>query len=197
MGDWFQTIVDVEVGAEDAEHFAAEVRDWLISAGIVLSERTDCVLGAQVGHPPGPAAGQALEDPSEDDGWQRLWTKGLDITVGRAVFDAGQGEVEAVTCPHCAKELRLVDACWQLIDEAWAPFREVLTDWPEGLDGVIACRFCERPVEPTAWLWADDHLALGQLGFTFWNWPSLKQDFVDEIGRRLGGHRTALLAGKL
>ncbi|TDC91407.1 hypothetical protein [Actinomadura sp. 7K507] len=197
MGDWFQTIVDVEAGAEDADRLAARVRDWLISVEVVLAERTDCVLGAEVGHPPGPAAGQALEDPSSDDGWQGLWSNGLDITVGRRVFDAGQGEVEAVTCPHCMGAIRLIDDGWELIDEAWAPFREVLTDWPEGYDGVIACPSCDQPVEPTAWRWADDYFVLGHLGFTFWNWPPLKQDFVAEVGWRLGGHRTVLLAGKL
>jgi uncharacterized Zn-finger protein len=197
MGDWFQTIVDVEAGAEDADRLAARVRDWLISAGIVLAERTDCVLGAEVGHPPGLAVGQALEDPSSDDGWQRLWTNGLDVTVGRRVFDAGQGEPEAVTCPHCTTEIRLVDDRWQLIDEAWAPFREVFTEWSEGRDGVIACPSCGRPVEPSAWQWAGDCFALGHLGFTFWNWPELKQDFVAEVGRQLGGHRTVLLEGKL
>lgn len=197
MGDWFQTIVDVEAGAENADRCAARVRDWLTSAGIVLAERTDCVLGAEAGHPPGPAVGQALEDPSSDDGWQGLWTNGLDIIVGRTVFDAGQGDVEAVTCPHCTREIRLVDAHWATIEEAWAPFREVLTAWPEGDDGVIACLSCGEPVEPTAWRWADDYFALGHLGFTFWNWPQLKQDFVAEVSRRLGGHRVVLLAGKL
>ncbi|MEV4000607.1 hypothetical protein [Actinomadura sp. NPDC049753] len=197
MGDWFQKIIDVEAGAEDAERLAVRVRDWLISGGIVLAERTDCVLGAEGGHPPGPAVGQALEDPSSDDGWQSLWTNGLDITVGRTIFDAGQGDPVAVTCPHCTSEIRLVDDHWQPIDEAWAPFSEVFTEWSEGYDGVIACPSCGKPVEPSAWKWAEDYFALGHLGFTFWNWPELKQDFVAEVGRQLGGHRTVLLAGKL
>lgn len=197
MGDWFQTIVDVEAEAEDAERLANGVRDWLISEGVVLAERTDCVLGAVAGHPPGPAFAQALEDPSSDDGWRDLWSNGLDIAVGRTVFDAGQGEPEGVTCPHCAGEIRLVDDHWQPIDEAWTPFGEALSDWSDGVDDTIPCPSCDRPVEPAAWRWTDDYFVLGHLGFRFWNWPPLKQDFVAEVGRRSGGHRTVLLAGKL
>lgn len=55
MGDWFQTIVDAQVASQDAEGLASEVRDWLVSSGIVSSERTDCVLGSDLGYSPGPA----------------------------------------------------------------------------------------------------------------------------------------------
>lgn len=193
MGDWSQTIVDAEAGPQDADRLAARVRDWLVSAGIVLAERTDCVLGSELGHPPGPNAGRALEDPSSDQGWQGLWTNGLDITVGRRVFDAGQGEVEAVTCPHCAKRIRLDDDH----GEAWDLISDAFDEWLTGRDGVVACPSCGREVEPAAWRWPGDHFALGHLGFQFWNWPPLKQDFVAEVGRRLGGHRVVLLEGKL
>ncbi|OKI41301.1 hypothetical protein A6A29_38220 [Streptomyces sp. TSRI0281] len=37
----------------------------------------------------------------------------------------------------------------------------------------------------------------GHLGFTFWGWAELTSDFTGEVGLRLGGHRTVLLAGKL
>ncbi|MFB6876516.1 hypothetical protein [Streptomyces sp. NPDC056323] len=45
--------------------------------------------------------------------------------------------------------------------------------------------------------WEDDYYACGHLGFTFWGWAELTSDFTWEIGRKLGGHRTVLLAGKL
>ncbi|NEA23963.1 hypothetical protein [Actinomadura bangladeshensis] len=69
--------------------------------------------------------------------------------------------------------------------------------WAEGRDAVMPCSSCARSVELAAWEWADDYFALGYLGFTFWNWPPFRAEFVEEFGRRLGGHRVVLLAGKL
>jgi hypothetical protein len=76
-------------------------------------------------------------------------------------------------------------------------FDEVLNGWAEGRDVVICCPACARPVTPTSWKWAENYFVLGHLGFEFWNWPSLRAEFVAEFTRRLGGHRIALLAGKL
>ncbi|CAM5690697.1 hypothetical protein STENM223S_02905 [Streptomyces tendae] len=54
MGDHFQTIVDLDAGPDEAATYAERGLAWLISEGIVSAERTDCVLGAPLGHPPGP-----------------------------------------------------------------------------------------------------------------------------------------------
>lgn len=193
MGDWFQTIVDVQASHDEADALAAHVREWLISAGVVSAERTDCVLSADLGYPPGPDA-DAVVDPSS---WDVPWQGGLDITVGRTVFDAGQGEPMAVTCPYCSATVGLVDEYFELVDEAWEPFREVVHGWDEGRDVVIPCAACGRPVEPNSWKWADDYFALAHLGFRFWNWPPLRPEFVAEFTRHLADHRTVLLEGKL
>lgn len=43
----------------------------------------------------------------------------------------------------------------------------------------------------------NDYFAFGQLGFTFGNWTMLRDGCVAEFSRRLGGHRTVELGGKL
>lgn len=194
MGDWFQTIADVQASPQEAEALAAEVRDWLISSGVVSAERTDCVLGADLGHPPGPRAETAVDLSAST---VPFGGGGLDIITRRTVFDAGQGEPMAVACPYCSVTVDLVDESFELDHEAWEPFREVVHGWDEGRDVTIACPSCGRPVEPTAWKWADDYFALAHLGFTFWNWPELRPEFVAEFTRHLAGHRTVLLEGKL
>ncbi|MEU8802836.1 hypothetical protein [Spirillospora sp. NPDC048819] len=196
MGDYFQTLVDVQAGPDEAERLARDVLDWLVASGVVAAGRTDCVLGADLGHPPGPRA-DAVLDGEGYPSWRDLWTNGLDIATGRSVFDAGQGEPSAVSCPHCATTIELVDEGYELVREAWEPFGEAMTEWSEGRDGIIACPACTRAVEPAAWRWADDYFAFGHLGFTFWNWPPLRPEFVAEFTRRLAGHRTVLLDGKL
>ncbi|WP_371778443.1 hypothetical protein [Streptosporangium subroseum] len=193
MGDHFQVIVDVQASQQEADALAADVRGWLISSGVVSAERTDCVPSTDLGYPPGPRA-DAVVDLS---GWSVPWQDGLDITTGRTVFDAGQGEPMAVTCPYCSVTIDLVDEDFDLSYEAWEPFREVVHGWGEGRDVIIPCPACSRPVEPTSWKWAEDYFVLAHLGFTFWNWPPLRQEFVAEFTRRLADHRTALLEGKL
>lgn len=195
MGDWFRTIVDTEATPDEARGLAAGVLDWLIADGFVSAERTDCVLGADAGHAPGTRYGEAVQDP--DPALAALWSNGLHITVGRTVFDAGQGEPSAVTCPHCAAETPLVDAYWSPVEENWAPFGEAVAAWSEGDDAPVACPSCGRTAPVHTWHWAGDHFAFGHLGFTFWNWPALRPEFVADLSHRLGGHRTVLLEGKL
>ncbi|MFF0739025.1 hypothetical protein ACFYVL_01380 [Streptomyces sp. NPDC004111] len=195
MGDWFQTIVDTEAAPEEAQALAGNILDWLIADGVVAAERTDCVLGADAGHPPGTRFAEAVEDP--DPELVNVWSNGLHVAVGRTVFDAGQGEPSAVTCPHCAAETSLVDEYWSPIDEAWDRFRDAVGSWADGDDEPVACPSCTRTAPVHTWLWADDYFAFGHLGFTFWNWPVLRPEFVAEFSRRLGGHRTVLLGGKL
>lgn len=195
MGDWFQTIVDTEATSGEAQGLAANVLDWLIADGFISAERTDCVLGADAGHAPGTRYGEAVEDP--DPELVNVWSNGLHVTVGRTVFDAGQGEPSAVTCPHCATEMPLVDEHWSPIEERWARFEDAVGSWAEGHDEPVACPSCDRTAPVHTWLWADDYFAFGHLGFTFWNWPTLRPEFVVDFSRRLGGHRTVLLEGKL
>jgi hypothetical protein len=196
VGDWFQTIVDMQVAPQEADVLAAEVRGWLISSGIVLSERTDCVLGNDLGYPPGPCADEVVDASGWGYPWQDIWANGMDVTTGRTVFDGGQGEPMAVTCPHCSTEIELVNEDFELDDEVWAPFRDVVHGWDEGRDVIIPCPSCSRRVEPTAWKWADDYFNFGHLGFTFWNWPPFRPEFVVEFTRHLHGHRTVLIDGK-
>ncbi|SEN23712.1 hypothetical protein [Nonomuraea pusilla] len=197
MGDWFQTIVDVEATSEEAEALAAEVREWLVGSGVAAPERTPCVLDAELGHPPGPRAAEVADASGWSPDWPGSWSGGVSVLTGRTVFDGGQGDPTAVSCPHCSASVVLVDDCFELLDAAWAPFREVVHGWAEGRDVVLACPSCARPVAPAAWRWEDDYFAFGHLGFTFWNWPPLRPGFVSDLTARLHGHRVVLLDGKL
>jgi hypothetical protein len=113
MGDHFQTIIDLDAKADEAPQLGARVVEWLVTEGIVLAERTDCVLGAPLGHEPGPnwqravAAADADEDP-----WD-----GLAVHTERGIFDGGQGGPESVTCPLCETTTPLGEGAYEW-DEA-------------------------------------------------------------------------------
>ncbi|KPC66203.1 hypothetical protein [Streptomyces chattanoogensis] len=192
MGDYFDTVVDVDATAEDAPRLAAEVLSWLVAEGIVEPEPSAPAFDIEGdGYAPGPQCGKAFRgDPDR--------ALGLSLHVGRTVFDAGQGDPEAVTCPHCSARVELMDEDRDLDDEAWGLFAEAVQTWAGSEDPApVRCPSCGTSAPVHRWIWADDHFAFGHLGFAFWNWDALRPEFVAELTRRLGGHRSVELEGKL
>ncbi|GAB2753856.1 hypothetical protein [Streptomyces bullii] len=209
MGDYFQTIVDLDAGEDEAPRLAQRVVDWLVAEGIVLAEREDCVLGQPLGHPPGPHWERAAAEDDAD--WEP--TDGLAVHTGRTVFDGGQDAPEAVTCPRCATTTPLDADPHDLVpddadgsdqehpgtagDGVWPRFVAAITDWRRTGAAAVDCPACAQPVPLPEWVWADDCFAVGHLGFEFWNWPEFTPRFRTRIAELLDGHRTAYVWGKL
>ncbi|MFD8223213.1 hypothetical protein ACFV16_03465 [Streptomyces massasporeus] len=207
MGDYFQTIVDLDASAADAERLARRVVDRLVTEGIVLAERTDCVLGRPLGHPPGPSWARAVGDLDADE---EPWD-GLAVHIGRTVFDGGQDSPEAVTCPLCAATTPLESDPYDEFlpepdgrstaatdaEDPWPRFATALATWQTTGDAMVVCPACRCPAPLPDWTWTDDRLALGHLGFEFWNWPELTDDFRTRLSGLLDGHRTAYVWGKI
>jgi hypothetical protein len=180
VGDYFQVIADVDAGGDEAPRLAAGLLTWLVAAGIVGAERTDCVLGAPLGNPPGPRYESAVTAP--DERLRTRWTNGVEVFAGATVVDAGQGADDDPRCPHCETG----DPQWDAVQAAIAP-------WPAGRPGDVTCVGCGRTTPVGDWVpWA-----FARVGVRFWNWPPLRAEFVHETARRLGGHRVRVVDGKL
>jgi hypothetical protein len=54
---------------------------------------------------------------------------------------------------------------------------------------------CRQAVGLNDWIWHPPW-GFGCLGFTFWNWPELRPQFVADVSRRLD-HRVVRAHGKL
>ncbi|CAL9323853.1 MULTISPECIES: hypothetical protein [Streptomyces] len=191
MGNYFQTVVDLDATPADARTLADSGLDWLVREGIVRAELTDCVLGAPSGHPPGPSWAKAVDQ--ED--WEP--SGGLTIETGRTVFHCGQGDPRFAVCPHCAGRADFCTDRLEEIEGAWEPFGEAINAWSDTGSAAVTCPRCRRTGDLTAWTWSDDYFALGYLGFEFWDWPDFSPGFLEGLSRALGGHRTVLMAGKL
>jgi hypothetical protein len=175
VGDWCHWIADVEATEDEADDLAERVLDWLVAAEIVRPERTDCALGeADGGHAPGPAYPSAVKEPY--DGFLTQWANGLEIDLGRTVFYGKVREGDRFTCPRCA---------------SWLPIEVVVDaadEWADGGAAGLRCLGCGATAGLNEWHW-DSPWAFAMLGFRFWNWPRLTEDFLAELADRLG-HRT-------
>jgi hypothetical protein len=182
MGNYYQTIADLDAEEHSAEASVDCVRKSLISRGIIAPRQTDCVLGHSNGHAPGDNYTAAVEEPCSH--LFQLRTNGVAFIAKRSVFySCGVGEI-TLLCSSCAKQSP-VDSLW----------RNALDDWYTARGrGMLACVQCgiESPI--TEWQHAPP-FAFGCLGIEFWNWPPLRQEFVQTIGQLLG-HRLRLVYGK-
>jgi hypothetical protein len=185
MGDWFQIVVDEGVSFADAEQLSREILRWLTERGIVQAIPVQCVLGRdELGYPPGPNCGEAVEGLWHEHQLLDLRVNGLQVDIGRRVYHPMQGEI-SLFCPGCGIQSEFHDD-WQ----------SALLEWLKSKgDGILRCSKCEHTGSVTEWIY-DPPWGFGELGFTFWNWPVLRQSFVEEFCAQFG-HRTAFVAGKL
>jgi hypothetical protein len=182
MGDYFQVIVDKDATEAESLDLGDVVLKWLISEKIVSPSTCDCVLGTEVGYPPGSRYVTAVIEPC--DSLIGLWTNGLDIITKRTVFHSGQGGFELV-CSSCFNRFEQGDEWGAAVDE-W------LDDKGPGL---LACPRCKCVQAITEWK-HDPEWGFGNLGFEFWNWPPFTEKFLEDISKLLK-HRVVLVAGKL
>jgi hypothetical protein len=183
MGNHFQSIVDPEATEAEAPALADRVLRWLIAEQIVVPERTDCVLSESGGYAPGPAYVKATGAP--DVHVLTLRTNGMEVVSTRTVFHSGEGDLELI-CGTCGSRIEPKQGWWA----------DAVGEWYDRAGpGMLACPVCgiSRPV--TEWQ-HDPPLGFGNLGFTFWNWPMLTDDFVASVGKLLG-NRVLDVAGHL
>lgn len=182
MGDSYQSIVDLEATPDVAEGLAARVIDFLVTREVILpSPSENCVLGGPPGHPPGPKAPYVQTEHGEQV--FSTYTNGVQTIAERHVYySVGSDAI----CPACKADFG-VD--WP------AEIRARLNKWwKDGGGTYVMCPKCavNSPFE----CWLQPPWALGHLGFTFWNWWSLKEDFVATIAELLQ-HRVVVVCGKI
>jgi hypothetical protein len=182
MGDWFQNLVAPNIAAPQAKAVGGRMLGWLVAEEIVSAETKDCVLGADLGHPPGPQYAKATGKP--DPHLLSLWTNGLAVISKRTVFHSGQGGFELI-CSACKSKFEPPDRWGDAVDE-W---------FKQSGPGDLACPVGGVSRSVDEWQ-HDPPWAFGELGFEFWNWPQFTQAFVDEFEKRLGS-RIVHVYGKL
>ncbi|PUB26077.1 hypothetical protein C8K30_106165 [Promicromonospora sp. AC04] len=195
MGTYFEWVADLDATEAEAPELGRRVVDALVARGVLLPElSSDAALGG-VGHPPGPAwADTVARSVSGEAPW------GMQVGVGREVYDGGQGAVAAVTCPGCFVRRSFFGppeefgpTCSDEDGLRW--FYDAAATWRS--DGVadLECRTCGAAAPVTRW--TADAAALACLGFTFWGWDELLPEVTEWIAAATGGHRIVRGSGKV
>jgi hypothetical protein len=182
MGDYYQTIADIDADAQSAGELAKRLCEWMISRRIIVPEKSDCVMDKTLGHSPGE--NYELAAKQTNDLLFKLTTNGARFISERTVFYAGGGKDPTLVCPRC-------DMRFEYNDE-WSA---AIGEWFEGKGpGLLACVHCHAEAPITEWQ-HDPLWAFGYLGVEFWNWPDLRPEFIDDVSKFLG-HRVRLVRGK-
>ena len=149
---------------------AKEILDWLISKNIVQSHLSDCILGSENGY----AISKGANNITEYTEYLpfNLITNGLEITTKRQIFHTGQNEMDSCICPNCKENI--ASDVWDFLD-----------DWFEHKSNNLICNHCNQETEINNYSF-EPQWGFSNLGFTFWNWPELKENFIEEFKEILG-----------
>jgi hypothetical protein len=156
----------------DHQKKAKEILDWLVFQDIVKAKRTDCVFGIEEGYEVSDGARKFVTEPEHLPFGLAL--NGLQIAIEKTVFDTGENELQEVICPNCGQNVI-------------AEFVEHIEKWFDNSSNKMSCSECGKAQEMNDYL-SDPEWAVSNLGFTFWNWPEFKEEFVAEFKRKLGGN---------
>ncbi len=130
---------------------------------------SDCVLSSNNGYAISNGARLVSEEP--DDLPFDLTVNGLEIITGRQVFHTGESGIEELICPNCQQDIA---------NEDWA----FLNEWSDGKSNNLTCPLCNVATDIHDFEFTPQW-GFSNLGFTFWNWSGLTDDFLNDFKRKL------------
>lgn len=185
MGDSFQSIALPGTAAGNATVVAAQLSAWLIAKGIV-EEGAIATPQGSTGFNPGPRAEDVLV--SSDRGWQDIAFREIHIYSSRRVSTAVQGGLGPVSCPTCESALGDLD----IVPDA---FMRAVTEWLGGQEGALTCPACRTAAPISKWR-TEPFWVFGDVTITFWNWPRIKESFLQEV-EAAAGQPVNVVRGKI
>lgn len=149
---------------------AKEILDWLVSKDIVKPTPSDCILSSNNGYAISDGAKRVTEYP--DDLPFDLTTNGLEIITERQVFHTGENGMDECICPNCNKDIA---------SEDW----DFFNDWAEQKSNNLTCPLCSIATDIHQFTFSPEW-GFSDLGFTFWNWLDLTDEFTSEFKQKIG-----------
>jgi hypothetical protein len=193
MGDWYQSYVAPDIQPSEVQGASSKTVQFLLERGIIREEMSDCVLGSELGYPPGPNAESILADGKNAGfaGVRELWTNGVDLEAGSKLYMLAEtlsDDFECI-CPNC--DARHSSEFFYEI------CLEKLAEWEQGHEAdSVGCPECNSQSIATAWRTDPDSFVAANFAITFWNWSVIDEKFISEMQSLLGS-RLVKLESKL
>ena len=131
------------------------------------------MLSSDLGYGPGENWDFAVEYPEEDHFLDSLHN-GMEVHKGRSVFYADGRDFESIACPSCGANN--LECNWGELFSQWL-------DNPNSAD--LECNTCGI-LDSISLYQFEPKWQLSNLGFTFWNWPILKESFIAKLAEVIG-----------
>lgn len=168
MSDTSTTIVPELLNYPDRYKKAQSIVEWLVAIQAINPVKTNCVLSTDSGYPIAKGAKSLTHNPEYLP--FNLLTNGLDVITERTVFDAGENGLDSFICPNCKQDI---------VAEDWN-----FDDYFQTGNGSLICPLCNQPSDINRFI-IEPGWGFSNLGFTFWNWSNLKEDFIEEFENKL------------
>ncbi|TWJ04594.1 hypothetical protein JN11_00306 [Mucilaginibacter frigoritolerans] len=168
MSDSSTSIVPNITHFLDREVKAKQIIEWLVSIKAVKPVKTDCILSSELGYPIDKGASNLVDEPEYLP--FSLRCNGLEVVTDREVFHTGQNGLDSFICPKCNENI---------ISNEWD-----LNDYYETGNSLLLCPLCNNASDLNDYL-IEPTWGFSNLGFTFWNWPPLKDEVVQEFEKIL------------
>lgn len=191
MSDNYITISPVKE-VENPKELSLKIIKWLQSNQIIENELSDCIMTMESkGYKPGSKHTDAV---GYDENILRLKVCGLEIKTEREVFNAGAfTAMTKLECPTCNKNRFegitpqdfFMDNC---TEDQLNRFHTVFPEfdkWTNNEKASLSCPHCSTESNLADYK-TDNSIAFSNLGFTFWNWPDLKEEFLMELKNEVG-----------
>jgi hypothetical protein len=166
-------VVDVEATLDEAPELSHKVVDELCRREVILPtpQRHEYLRGG-----PRYATGPKVRTVAD---YNECFPCGMDVVIGRTVYDAGENGLNAISCPQCGHSCNLESEGWWSAIGEWANKQGV---------GNLLCTSCQTSTPIVSWQF-DPVWGFGELAFQFSEW-FLREEFVEELSQILG-HRVA------
>ncbi|MRX64668.1 hypothetical protein [Maribacter luteus] len=191
MSDNYITICTKEE-VENPIDLGQKILQWLQSNEIIEQEPSDCILSTKTkGYKPGKNHTSAI---GYDEDLLRLKVCGVEVKTEREVFNVGAfTPMTKLECPNCranrfegiTPQDFFTDNCTK---EQLNLFHTVFPEfdkWTNNEKATLVCPHCSNESNLSDY-GTDQSIAFSNLGFTFWNWPDLNEEFLMDLKSVIG-----------
>lgn len=167
MSDYTISLVSSVSRYAFAEIAVDDILKWLVSKDNVKAELSECTLG-NLGYAFSDGAQYIVLEPHFLP--HQLDINGMEITTECTIFNTGQNGIDRIVCPNCTENI---------VDNEWD-----LDPWYQGFTDNLLCPICSTESDIHQYVF-EPKWGFSNLGFTFWNWPELKPEFIVELQEKL------------